>query len=135
MEFEVSNKEKSKIIMDSVKITDVFSNEALLGLFNAIFVDEKDRLNHRNWKDDPATHEDTQFYLSLPEELQSEITNMWAYEYAFYAYQLTLREFLEEFDGYIDCGISLVEDELAIFMKNIGTADFVINHLSKDGNK
>lgn len=109
-------KSKKDIILENTYVKDVFTNEVQGYFIDAVFNDEKERLTHRDWTDDNPTDSDVQFYLSLTDELKDRVTDTWAYEYAFYALRLSMRDFLEEFESYID-SVHNMEEDFETFMK------------------
>lgn len=109
-------KSKKDIILENTYVKDVFTNEVQEYFVDAVFNDEKERLTHWDWTDDNPTDSDVQFYLSLTDELKDRVTDTWAYEYAFYALRLSMRDFLEEFESYID-SVHNMEEDFETFMK------------------
>src|SRR5690625_1294775 len=101
---EVMSKSKteSERRLESYMVRDVFSTETLDRFMDAVFVDEKERLTERDWSADNPEDPQTKLYLSLSVELKDMITDMWAYEYAFYAYQLNMCVFNKDFLNYVD---------------------------------
>lgn len=116
-------KTKKDKILESTYVLDVFSDDVLDAFAEAVFIDEKERLVHRDWAIDNPEDKDVKLYLSLTDELKDRITDKWAHEYSFFAVQSTMENFLEEFENYID-SVHDMDVEYEVFVNAIESADY-----------
>lgn len=122
----IEGKLKEQFIMEKQRVKDVFSEKVLENFVEAVFNDEKERLVSRDWASDNPEDRDTKQYLSLAEGLRDRLTDMWAHEYAFFAYETTMKNFKEEFIGYVD-SVHEMESEYDEFIEKVQHAKMTIS--------
>lgn len=96
----LGQEDKASIVMQNVNISDVFSDVKTEEMLRYIRADEEERLKdlQDSAEGDDKVIYDAQFRLSLTElEIEKD-----AIAYAIYASKLSLKDFLSEFEGYID---------------------------------
>ena len=124
----IEGKLKEQIIMEKQRVKDVFSEKVLESFVEAVFNDEKERLVSRDWASDDPEDRDAKQYLSLTEGLQDRLTDMWAHEYSFFAYETSMKNFKEEFIGYVD-SVHGMESEYDEFIGKVQNAKMSISDM------
>ena len=117
----LEGKSTEQFIMEKQLVKDVFSEKVLESFVEEVFNDEKERLVSRDWASDNPEDRDTKQYLSLTEALQDRLTDMWAHEYSFFAYETSMKNFQEEFIGYVD-SVHGMESEYDEFIEKVQNA-------------
>lgn len=117
----IEGKSKEQFIMEKQRVKDVFSEKVLEAFVEEVFNDEKERLVSRDWASDNPEDRDTKQYLSLSEGLQDRLTDMWAHEYSFFACETSMKNFKEEFIGYVD-SVHGMESEYDEFIEKVQNA-------------
>lgn len=127
MDLNIDDKKELKGILGSVTMSDVFSPAAVESILEAIKEDEKDRLEVEYREDYFDNEPNVLLYRSLTENLQEQFRTMDALKYSFYAYELSMADFLKEFGDYIDCGLQNVENEYEAFIDKIENSNVSIH--------